>query len=202
MTDLDNTSHDSDVNMFDAVNTAGTKPSEPSASAPAQPCMDGVLDQLGGLFRFPAPMHRPRPKGCMWCEPGSEADGGLRFQDAVAWVLHVLAEHIPAELLHAVNVQLESRWGKAEVRVHGYTWEQVCVFAEALDLFANDVHDFEDGDRRFTVVSFGGGSDPVRMAWFTRDDSEAFNVKRFLTRAWPDWDDPLPPVQGFGSGGE
>src|SRR3954451_20592210 len=113
------------------------------AEAPAHPgdtaLREGELPSLGDLFGFPAPVHHPRPRGCQWCEPQEAQVYSLREENPLAWVLHVLEEHVPAEVLTRVNMTLNHDLGRVQVHAHGHTFDQVDQIAEALDLFAQDV---------------------------------------------------------------
>ena len=148
--------------------------------------------QVGDLFGFPAPLHRPRPSGCQWCEPDQARVWSLRHEDPLSWVLHVLAEHVPPDLLTRVYVNLQHDQGEASVDMHDHTFEQVDTLAEALDLFPRDVHYITSGGRRIAVARFGSVGEKVTLTWYTTDDSETENVKKDLTLTGaepaPRWD--------------
>ncbi len=145
-------------------------PSIPTAAVPDLPGLPGLAD----LFGFPAPVHRPRPRGCQWCEPTEAQVTSLREENPVTWVLHVLAEHVPQGCLSRVYVWLNHEVGKVQVHAHGHTFDQVDRIAEALDLFAQDVRTLPTGT---AVAAFGSDHDAVTLYWYT----ELENVNPALT---------------------
>ncbi len=148
-----------------ATRTTGTAPHSTALSD---------LPGLADLFGFPAPVHRPRPRRCQWCEPQEAQVTSLREENPVTWVLHVLAEHVPQQCLSRVYVWLNHEVGKVQVHAHGHTFDQVDRIAEALDLFAQDVKTLPTGT---AVAAFGSDHDAVTLHWYT----ELENVNPALT---------------------
>ena len=137
------------------------------------------LRRSGALFRLPCPPHLRRPRCCQWCEPDQAREESLREEHPTVWVLHVLAEHIPADWLGSVIVHFSSESDGVRIGLHGHPFEQVDRFAEALDLFHDRVTAFDVEGRPVTVAYFGHIDDSVHLLWYT--DLPVADVNALLT---------------------